>query len=134
MPENETTKAGSHRGDESHRRRRWVINIVLSIALITAGIAGAAYISKTAPKARKRPPVKMLPLVQVINVHPEEERIQVPAMGTVIPAREIVLESRVAGEIVSIHPEFAVGGYLKKGSEVLQIDPQEVYLAAVDGR
>jgi RND family efflux transporter MFP subunit len=99
MPADETTKAGSHREDESHRRRRWVINIVLSVALITAGIAGAAYISKTAPKARKRPPVKMLPLVQVINVHPEEERIQVPAMGTVIPAREIVLESRVAGEM-----------------------------------
>ena len=113
----------------SHRRRRWVINIVLSIALITAGIAGAAYISKTAPKARKRPPAKMLPLVQVISVHPDEERILVPAMGTVIPAREIVLESRVAGEIVSIHPEFTVGGYLKKGSEVLQIDPQDYELA-----
>ncbi len=87
-----------------HRRRRWFVNIVISIALITAGIAGANYISKTAPKARKRPPVKILPLVQVINVHPAEERILVPAMGTVIPAREIVLESRVAGEIVSIHP------------------------------
>ena len=129
MPANETAKAESNKGDASHRRRRWVINIVLSIALIAAGIAGAAYISKTAPKARKRPPVKMLPLVQVINVHPEEEQILVPAMGTVIPAREIVLESRVAGEIVSIHPEFTVGGYLKKGSEVLQIDPQDYKLA-----
>jgi RND family efflux transporter MFP subunit len=128
-PATETTNEGSHQGDVSHHRRRWVINIVLSIALIAAGIAGAAYIGKTAPKARKRPPVKMLPLVQVINVHPDEERIQVPAMGTVIPAREIVLESRVAGEIVSLHPEFAVGGYLKKGSEVLQIDPQDYRLA-----
>jgi RND family efflux transporter MFP subunit len=129
MPADEMTKAESQKGNESHRRRRWVINIVLSIALITAGIAGAAYISKTAPKARKRPPVKMLPLVQVINVHPEEEQILVPAMGTVIPAREIVLGSRVAGEIVSIHPEFTVGGYLKKGSEILQIDPQDYKLA-----
>ena len=129
MPANETNSAGPQRVDGLHRRRRWVINIVLSIAMITAGIAGAAYISKTAPKARKRPPVKMLPLVQVINVHPDEERILVPAMGTVIPARQIVLESRVAGEIVSIHPEFTVGGYLKKGSEVLQIDPQDYELA-----
>jgi len=113
----------------SHRRRRWVVNIVLSIALIAAGIAGAAYISKTAPKARKRPPVKPLPMVQVIDVRPEAERILVPAMGTVIPAQEIVLESRVAGEIVSIHHEFTVGGHLKKGSEVLQIDPQDYELA-----
>lgn len=129
MPADKTTTAGSQQGDVSHRRRRWIINIVLSIALIAAGIAGAAYISKTAPKARKRPPVKTLPLVQVINVHPVEERILVPAMGTVIPAREIVLGSRVAGEIVSIHPEFTVGGYLKKGSEVLRIDPQDYKLA-----
>ena len=129
MPANETTKAGSHQREVSHRRRRWVINIVLSVALIAAGIAGAAYISKTAPKARKRQPVKMLPLVQVINVQPEEERILVPSMGTVIPARQIVLESRVAGEIVSIHPEFTIGGYLKKGSEVLRIDPQDYKLA-----
>jgi len=129
MPANKTTQSGSHKRDVPHRRRRWFINIVFSIALITAGIAGANYISKTAPKARKRSPVKMLPLVQVINVHPAEERILVPAMGTVIPAREIVLESRVAGEIVSIHPEFTVGGYLKKGSEVLQIDPQDYKLA-----
>lgn len=129
IPANETTQTGSHLGDLSHRRRRWVINIVLSIALITAGIAGAAYISKTAPKAGRRPPAKMLPLVQVINVQPVEERILVPAMGTVIPAREIVLESRVGGEIVSLHPEFTVGGYLKKGSEVLRIDPQDYKLA-----
>ena len=126
---NETTQAISHQGTASHRRRRWVINIVLSIALIAAGIAGAAYISKTAPKARKRPPVKPLPLVQVVDVRPEAERILVPAMGTVIPAQEIVLESRVAGEIVSIHREFTVGGHLKKGSEVLQIDPQDYELA-----
>jgi len=129
MPPHKTAQAESLKEDISHRRRRWVINIVLSIALITAGIAGAAYISKTSPKARKRSPAKMLPLVQVINVQPVEERILVPAMGTVIPAREIVLESRVAGEIVSLHPEFTVGGYLKKGSEVLQIDPQDYKLA-----
>jgi len=126
---NESTQTVSHQGTASHRRRRWVINIVLSIALIAAGIAGAAYISKTAPKARKRPPVKPLPLVQVVDVRPEAERILVPAMGTVIPAQEIVLESRVAGEIVSIHREFTVGGHLKKGSEVLQIDPQDYELA-----
>jgi RND family efflux transporter MFP subunit len=71
----------------------------------------------------------VLPLVQVVEVQPDEERVVVPAMGTVIPAREIVLESRVAGEIVSVHPEFTVGGYLEKGSEVLQIDPEDYELA-----
>jgi RND family efflux transporter MFP subunit len=55
--------------------------------------------------------------------------VMVSAMGTVIPAREIVLESQVAGEIVVIHPEFTEGGFLEKGAEVLRIDPQDYSLA-----
>ena len=129
IPPKESNKSKSPRNGVSNSRRRWVINIVLSIALITVGIAGAAYISKSAPKARRRPPPRTLPLVQVINVHPQQERVFVSAMGTVTPAREIVLESRVAGEIIDTHPEFTAGGYLEKGSVVLQIDPQDYELA-----
>ena len=129
MPPKESNKSKSLGKGVSNSRRRWVINIVLSIALITVGIAGAAYISKSAPKARRRPPPRTLPLVEVIEVHPQQERIIVSAMGTVTPAREIVLESRVAGEIIDTHPEFTAGGYLEKGSVVLRIDPQDYELA-----
>jgi RND family efflux transporter MFP subunit len=97
--------------------------------VITAGIAGAAYITKSAPKARKRPPTRMAPLVQVINVNPDNHGVTVLAMGTAIPAREITLEARVAGEIVFINPEFIEGGFLEKGSEILRIDPQDYRLA-----
>ncbi len=111
------------------RRRRLFVNIVLSLLVIIAGIAGATYISKSAPKARKRPPTRMTPLVEVINVNPGNHSVTVSAMGTVIPAREIILEAQVAGEIVAIHPEFTVGGFLEKDSEVMRIDPQDYELA-----
>ena len=71
----------------------------------------------------------MSPLVQVIRVQPENQEVHVSAMGTVVPAREIVLESQVAGEIVFIHPEFTAGGFLEKGAEILRIDPQDYRLA-----
>jgi RND family efflux transporter MFP subunit len=105
------------------------VNIILSLAVIGAGIAGAAYITKSAPKAQRRPPQKMIPLVQVVRVQPDTHEVIITAMGTVIPAREIVLESQVAGEIVFVNPEFSEGGFLKKGSEVLRIDPQDYSLA-----
>ena len=105
------------------------INIALSLLVIIAGLAGAAYISKSSPKARKRPPARMTPLVQVINVNPDNHGVTVSAMGSVIPAREITLEARVAGEIVAINPEFTVGGFLEKNSEVMRIDPQDYELA-----
>ena len=43
---------------------RWV-NLLICGSIIAAGVVGAAYINKGAPKARKRPPVKMTPLVSV---------------------------------------------------------------------
>jgi len=109
--------------------RRLILNILLSLAVIGAGLAGAAYITKTAPKAQRRPPQKTSPLVQVVRVQPDNHEVVVAAMGTVMPAREIVLESQVAGEIVFIHPEFTDGGFLAKGAEVLRIDPQDYVLA-----
>ena len=109
--------------------RRLILNILLSLAVIGAGFAGAAYITKTAPKAQRRPPQKISPLVQVVRVQPDNHEVVVAAMGTVMPAREIVLESQVAGEIVFVHPEFTDGGFLAKGAEVLRIDPQDYILA-----
>ncbi|UCF91265.1 MAG: efflux RND transporter periplasmic adaptor subunit [Desulfobacterales bacterium] len=108
---------------------RRLLNILLAVLIITAGIAGTAYINKTAPKARKRPPVHTAPLVQVQTVVPEAHRVAVPAMGTAIPAREIILKSRVSGEIVTVHPEFTEGGFLTAGAEILGIDPQDYKLA-----
>ncbi len=120
----ESTKAGVSRS-----RRRLIFNIGLSIAVILAGVIGAAYITKTAPKARRRPPAKIAPLVEVVQIKPGTHNVAVQAMGTVVPAREIVLESRVSGEIVALHPQFTVGGFLEKESEVLRIDPLDYELA-----
>jgi RND family efflux transporter MFP subunit len=129
VPPDETIEAESSDGIVPRKRSRVYLSIVLSIAVLAAGVVGTAYIGKKAPKARKRPPAKMTPLVQVTRVHPETHKVVVAAMGTVIPAREIMLESRVAGEIVALHPEFTVGGFLDKGSEVLRIDPEDYQLA-----
>jgi hypothetical protein len=123
MPANEIRKTDATPRSKPRPRRRLLLNILLSLMVITAGIAGAAYITKSAPKARKRPPTRMAPLVQVISVNPENHGVTVSAMGTAIPAREITLEARVVGEIVFIHPEFTEGGFLEKGSEILRIDP-----------
>lgn len=129
MPPNETIEAEPSDRGLPRKRSRVYLSIVLSIAVIAAGVVGTAYIGKSAPKARKRPPAKMTPLVQVIRVQPDTHKVVVAAMGTVIPAREIILESRVSGEIVALHPEFTVGGFLDKGSEVLRIDREDYELA-----
>lgn len=111
------------------RRRRYTI--FLCLLLIAGAVAGAAIIQKTRPKAVKRPPVKIIPLVQTEKVYPTNQQITIPAMGTVVPAHETILKSRVLGEVVSIHPEFMEGGIIQKGEVVLQIDQEDHKLAVI---
>ena len=106
-----------------------IVRIVLSIVLIAAGIAGARYLIHTRPKANRRPPVKMAPLVKTVPLKLDTLKVKVPAMGSVIPAREMVLRVPVAGEILKISPEFTVGGLLQENSMILQIDPKDYELA-----
>ena len=111
------------------RSPRPIIRIVLSLVILGAGIGAASYLKNSAPRTKKRPPVKLSPTVLIETVKPSSYQIIVTAMGTVIPAREVVLKSRVSGEIVEIHPEFTEGGFLKKDMRIIQIDPQDYELA-----
>ena len=72
--------------------------------------------------------MKTIPLVEVQVVEPGDHRIMVPAMGTVVPAREVVLRAQVSGKVLSLHPEFIEGGYIKENAEILQIDPEDYQL------
>jgi RND family efflux transporter MFP subunit len=83
----------------------------------------------TKPKVNRRPPVKMAPLVKTVPLQLETHKVTVPAMGSVIPAREMVLRVPVAGEIINISPEFTVGGLLQENALILQIDPKDYELA-----
>jgi RND family efflux transporter MFP subunit len=94
----------------------------ICMALLVGSIAGATYFKNAAPKAKKRPPEKIIPLVQVKALHPGPHKIIVPAMGSVVPARQMTLKSRVSGEITWIHPEFMEGGLFEAGKEILRIE------------
>jgi len=108
---------------------RPIVRIVLSIVLIVAGIAGARYLIHTKPKVNRRPPVKMIPLVKTVELQLGTYSVNVPAMGVVIPAQEVVLKVPVAGEIIEMSPEFTVGGLLHANTLILQIDPKDYQLA-----
>jgi RND family efflux transporter MFP subunit len=111
------------------RSPRPIIRIVLSLVILGVGIGGASYLKNSAPRTEKRPPVKLSPTVLIQTVKPSGYQVIVTAMGIVIPAREVVLKSRVSGEIVEIHPEFTEGGFLKKDMRIIHIDPQDYELA-----
>jgi RND family efflux transporter MFP subunit len=71
----------------------------------------------------------MEPLVRTKALQPENYTVKIPAMGTVIPAREISMESQVAGEVIYMHPDFTEGGMLPAGMKILQINAKDYELA-----
>jgi RND family efflux transporter MFP subunit len=111
---------------------RWwkrMIRIFLSLLIIGAGIAGAAYLKKTAPTPKKRPPAEWVPVVRTEPLKATRYQTVLDAMGTVIPARQVVLRSRVRGQVMAIHPEFTEGGFVEKGGRILQLDDADYRLA-----
>lgn len=107
-----------------------LVIILLCLAIIGLGVLGYLALVKSSPKARKRPPVKMVPLVQIQKISPQTQQVSIQAMGTVVPAKELVLKPRVSGEIVGVHPEFTQGGILRKGEQVIRIDDLDYKLIA----
>ena len=114
---------------KADKRQRLIIRIVLSLAILGAGIGTASYLKNSAPRTQKRPPEKLAPLVQVETLNPSSYQIVVTAMGTVIPDRVVELKSQVSGEVINIHPEFTEGGLLKKDVQIVQIDAEDYKLA-----
>ena len=126
--ENETERIDAGTTAPTSLKGRRLLNLFLSLLIIVLGLVVATYVTHKAPKAQKRAPVKVIPVVEVQVVQPGAHRIMVPAMGTVVPAREVVLKAQVSGKVLSLHPEFIEGGYIKENAEILQIDPEDYEL------
>jgi RND family efflux transporter MFP subunit len=120
---------GTDGGVDRKGRWRWVVTLLLCLMIIAVGMGLAEYIKKTSPRAQKRVPVKTIPRVETLALFPDHHQVIVDAMGSVVPAREVTLKSRVSGQVKSIHPEFVDGGFIRQGERILKIDPQDYQLA-----
>jgi RND family efflux transporter MFP subunit len=128
MPDKNTTPFSDMepRSRPPAETRRFMV--VLCLVILAAGALGAFALVRTAPKSQKRPPQQLAPLVNVRQVYPDTRQVVIQAMGSVVPERDLTLKSRVAGEIVRLHPEFTEGGIIGRGELILQIDDEDYRL------
>jgi RND family efflux transporter MFP subunit len=128
MPYNKLTPNADPATNDRRPTKTKLLSGLLCLVIVGLGAIGAVTLIRTAPKAQKRPPQKMAPLVSIQKVFPETRRVVIQATGSVVPERDLTLKSRVAGEIVHIHPEFTVGGIIRQGELILQIDDLDYQL------
>lgn len=111
---------------------RWLGRLFRLALLVTIlGVSGAVswHWMSNPPTTERRPPETRATLVEVVRVAPAPVRVIVHAMGTVVPAREIQMAARVAGQVREVAPEFVPGGRFKSGDRMLVVDKKDYELA-----
>jgi len=100
---------------------------LLPLALILLSIVAVVALVTIAQS--KRPERKDLAeqsvLVEAIQASKTTLNFTVVSQGSVEPRTETTLVAQVAGQIVSVSPNFIAGGFFRKGEMLLQIDPSD---------
>ena len=94
----------------------FIVAIVIMVKLV-----------KRRPKAERQVPVEKGRLVEVFAATPEDVQMVVESFGTVAPRESLILVAQVRGQIVDISPKFKEGGFVKKRTSLIQIDPRTTY-------
>jgi len=94
------------------------------VLLLAAGITGLIF--STEPTASRTGATRETAmLVETAPVRRGTYQPEVVAVGSVVPAQDIVLSPRVSGMIVERSPAFTPGGFVEKDQVLLQIDPAD---------
>lgn len=104
--------------------KKWLPLIVLIAALV---VTIALIRSRQAPT--KHPFVDRGTLVEAQQMVMQNIPLRIQATGTVQPRQQLRLSPQVSGKVVSLHPQFRIGGQINAGDLLLSIDPRDYMLA-----
>ncbi|MCF7805128.1 MAG: efflux RND transporter periplasmic adaptor subunit [Candidatus Marinimicrobia bacterium] len=104
----------------------WKKTLLIAGSILLVGAAITIYIFSSEPTAERVGATKQTAmLVNVTEVDSGSFRPTITAMGTVTPAKDIILRPRVSGEIMALSENFTPGGFVEKGDTLLRIDPAD---------
>jgi RND family efflux transporter MFP subunit len=99
------------------------------LPLLMIGLSIAVVMALVAIAQSKRPDrldsADQAVLVDVIPAEMTSLNFKVFSQGSVEPRTETTLVAEVAGQIVSVSPNFLAGGFFRQGEVLLQIDPSD---------
>ena len=102
---------------------------LLVILIIGVGLAVSITLIQTKPKATRKPVSVVTPPVEIMETCLKDQYIIVSAMGTMIPAREIVLQPQVSGTVVWQSDKLVPGAHVNEGNPLVRIDDRDYLLA-----
>ena len=117
---------------KSSGRRRWLgrlARLLLGAVILGGTVLVSSYWLRNRPRVRRRRPRPAAALVEVTPVRKDSRQVMVRALGTVIPARRVVLAPRVSGQVTALNPNLVPGGLVHVGDELITVDPADYDLA-----
>jgi len=105
-----------------------LLSWIPALVILTITISLSYYWLSNKPKAKRVSVSKVAPLVEVFQTQAIDYPVTVTAMGNVIPAQNVNLTSRISGLVTSVSPHFVPGEFLKKGEQIIQLDPTDYEL------
>ena len=105
------------------------LKILLPLLVLALAVGVAVVFVKTRPKAKRQQPVKSALLVDTLAMQPISRRIQLTAMGTVVPERTVTVQPEVSGLLRQEGEGFEEGGRFAKGDVIARIDDRDYKLA-----
>lgn len=104
----------------------WSKTLIICLVILFVGGAFTTLIFFTEPTAQRTDSTKRTAmLVTIKDVSKGSYTPTISVVGAVEPAQDIMLSSRVDGEITELSEAFSPGGYVEKGEKLLQIDPED---------
>jgi len=104
--------------------RAW-IRIVVPVAVLAVGIAGAVWMGSQGNPPEQRPAEQAAVLVETVRPAASTGHFIIRAQGTITPKIETSLVSEVTGKIVWLSDDFVAGGVFEAGQVLARVDPSD---------
>lgn len=107
---------------QARRKKRLLVNIIISLLLVGVGVAGLQLLSKM-----RKPPTEVTTTERALRVEVQTvafKDIEVPisGFGEVRALNSVILAAEVAGRVVAVHPRLEVGETVAQGELLFEID------------
>jgi len=124
--------------NSKHELPRWsikrltrptLLKVVIPLAVILSAVLCTRIMIATSPQAPRKPQVRQATLVDVIELQAGPRAINIQAMGTAAPARQMQLKTQVAGRIEWMDEALIPGGYFPADRPLVRIEQRDYELA-----
>jgi RND family efflux transporter MFP subunit len=103
-------------------KKKW-IKFLLPVVVFGVFVAGFMVINATAKVEDEKEKVDTRPTVKVQTMVPEDHQVVITSYGEIKPLESTLLATQVSGEVTQWNPKFIVGGFVKRGEILFNIEP-----------